>query len=326
MESLVSKPNSPWGALSMEKHAAVIGSGVMGHGIAQLFALAGFRVSLYDLQEEFLLKARASIEHSLSLLVAEGVIADESKVAALEQIVLTTDLQEAVSAAEIITEAVPEVIELKWELFEKLEQYARPDAIIASNTSTFSIARLIEKATTPQRFIITHFFNPAQLVPLVEVVRHEKTAEEVVQKTIQLMEEIGKSPVLLKKDVPGFIANRLQTALMREAFHLLAEGVADAAQIDMVMKNGIGFRWAFVGPIETADLGGLDTWKRVIDNLAPELNGSTKAPAIIEERVAEGNLGTKTGAGIYSYKDASVSEKLRVRDEQFIRLAKMKRV
>ncbi|MED1797480.1 3-hydroxyacyl-CoA dehydrogenase family protein [Brevibacillus porteri] len=309
----------------MEKHAAVIGSGVMGHGIAQLYALAGFRVFLYDLQEAFLMKARASIEHSLSLQVAEGVIADQSRVTALEHIVLTTDLRAAVSDAEIITEAVPEVIELKWELFEKLEQYARPDAIIASNTSTFSIARLIEKATTPQRFIITHFFNPAQLVPLVEVVRHESTAQEVVHKTMQLMEEIGKSPVLLKKDVPGFIANRLQTALMREAFHLLAEGVADAAQIDTVMKDGIGYRWAFVGPIETMDFGGLDTWKRVMDNLAPELDASTKAPAIIEERVAEGNLGTKTGAGIYSYMDTSVSEKLRVRDEQFIRLGKMNR-
>ncbi|MGG4451360.1 3-hydroxyacyl-CoA dehydrogenase family protein [Brevibacillus porteri] len=309
----------------MEKYAAVIGSGVMGHGIAQLYALAGFRVSLYDLQEEFLMKARASIEHSLSLLVAEGVIADQSRAAALEHIVLTTDLRAAVSDAEIITEAVPEVIELKWELFEKLEQYARPDAIIASNTSTFSIARLIEKATTPQRFIITHFFNPAQLVPLVEVVRHESTAQEVIHKTMQLMQEIGKSPVLLKKDVPGFIANRLQTALMREAFHLLAEGVADAAQIDTVMKDGIGYRWAFVGPIETADFGGLDTWKRVMDNLAPELDASTKAPAIIEDRVAEGKLGTKTGAGIYSYKDTSVSEKLHVRDEQFIRLGKMKR-
>ncbi|MFS0918194.1 3-hydroxyacyl-CoA dehydrogenase family protein [Brevibacillus sp. 179-C 1.1 NHS] len=308
----------------MAKHAAVIGSGVMGHGIAQLYALAGYRVSLYDLQEEFLIKARASIEHSLFLLVAEGVITDKSRVEALERIVLTTDLQSAVSEAEVITEAVPEVIELKWELFEKLEQYARPDAIIASNTSTFSIARLIEKAKTPHRYIITHFFNPAQLVPLVEVVKHETTAQEVVQATMKLMAEIGKSPVLLKKDVPGFIANRLQTALMREAFHLLAEGVADAAQIDTVMKDGIGFRWAFVGPIETADFGGLDTWKRVMDNLAPELEASTKAPAIIEEQVAQGNLGTKSGAGIYTYKDMSVTEKLRVRDEQFIRLGKMK--
>lgn len=309
----------------MAKQVAVIGSGVMGHGIAQEYALAGYTVFLYDLQESFLLKAKRSVENSLSLLVKEQVISEQAKQDALERIVLTTDLQAAVAEADVITEAIPEVIEMKWDLFEKLEQFAKEDAIIASNTSTFSIARLIEKAKTPQRIIITHFFNPAQLVPLVEIVRHEKTSDAVVSRTMELMVEIGKSPVLLKKDVPGFIANRLQTALMREAFSLLKEGVADAREIDTVMKDGIGFRWAFVGPIETADFGGLDTWKRVIDNLAPELNASQKAPELIDELVEKGELGTKTGSGIYSYADTSVEEKWKQRDEQFIRLAKMKR-
>ncbi|MGG0936478.1 3-hydroxyacyl-CoA dehydrogenase family protein [Brevibacillus centrosporus] len=309
----------------MAKQVAVIGSGVMGHGIAQEYALAGYTVFLYDLQESFLIKAKRSVENSLSLLVKEQVISEQAKQDALERIVLTTDLQAAVAKADVITEAIPEVIEMKWDLFEKLEQFAKEDAIIASNTSTFSIARLIEKAKTPQRIIITHFFNPAQLVPLVEIVRHEKTSDAVVSRTTELMVEIGKSPVLLKKDVPGFIANRLQTALMREAFSLLKEGVADAREIDTVMKDGIGFRWAFVGPIETADFGGLDTWKRVIDNLAPELNASQKAPELIDELVEKGKLGTKTGSGIYSYADTSVEEKWKQRDEQFIRLAKMKR-
>lgn len=308
----------------MIKHVAVIGSGVMGHGIAQLYALAGFSVSLYDLQEELLHKAKASVEQSLNLLEKEGVITDQDKSSALERIVLTTDLQQAVAEADVITEAVPEVIELKWQLFAQLEQFAKPEAIIASNTSTFSIARLIEKAQSPHRFIITHFFNPAQLVPLVEIVRHEQTAEEVVTATVKLMERIGKAPVLLKKDVPGFIANRLQTALMREAFHLLEEGVASAEDIDTVMKAGIGFRWAFVGPIETADFGGLDTWKRVMDNLAPELDQSAAAPQIISEHVNKGELGTKSGAGIYSYKHVSVADRLHARDEQFIRLSKLK--
>ncbi|MED1792288.1 3-hydroxyacyl-CoA dehydrogenase family protein [Brevibacillus nitrificans] len=309
----------------MAKQVAVIGSGVMGHGIAQEYALAGYTVFLYDLQESFLIKAKRSVENSLNLLVKEQVISEQAKQDALERIVLTTDLQTAVAKADVITEAIPEVIELKWDLFEKLEQFAKEDAIIASNTSTFSIARLIEKAKTPQRIIITHFFNPAQLVPLVEIVRHESTSEAVVSRIMELMVEIGKSPVLLKKDVPGFIANRLQAALMREAFSLLKEGVADAREIDTVMKDGIGFRWAFVGPIETADFGGLDTWKRVIDNLAPELNASQKAPELIDELVEKGELGTKTGSGIYSYADTSVEEKLKQRDEQFIRLAKMKR-
>ncbi|KZE51726.1 3-hydroxybutyryl-CoA dehydrogenase [Brevibacillus parabrevis] len=308
----------------MIKHVAVIGSGVMGHGIAQLYALAGFSVSLYDLQEELLHKAKASVEQSLDLLKKEGVITDQDKSSALERIVLTTDLQQAVAEADVITEAVPEVIELKWQLFSQLEQFAKPEAIIASNTSTFSIARLIEKAKLPHRFIITHFFNPAQLVPLVEIVRHEQTAEEVVTATVKLMERIGKAPVLLKKDVPGFIANRLQTALMREAFHLLEEGVASAEDIDTVMKAGIGFRWAFVGPIETADFGGLDTWQRVMDNLAPELDQSTAAPQIISEHVNKGELGTKSGAGIYSYEHVSVADRLHARDEQFIRLTKLK--
>lgn len=308
----------------MIKHVAVIGSGVMGHGIAQLYALAGFSVSLYDLQEELLHKAKASVEQSLDLLEKEGVITEQDKSSALERIVLTTDLQQAVAEADVITEAVPEVIELKWQLFAQLEQFAKPEAIIASNTSTFSIARLIEKAQSPHRFIITHFFNPAQLVPLVEIVRHEQTAEEVVTATVKLMERIGKAPVLLKKDVPGFIANRLQTALMREAFHLLEEGVASAEDIDTVMKAGIGFRWAFVGQIETADFGGLDTWQRVMDNLAPELDQSITAPQIISEHVNKGELGTKSGAGIYSYEHVSVADRLHARDEQFIRLTKLK--
>lgn len=309
----------------MANQVAVIGSGVMGHGIAQEYALAGYTVSLYDLKEEFLSKAKHSVENSLSLLVTEQVITEKAKQDALERIVLTTDLRAAVAEADVITEAIPEVIEMKWDLFEKLEQFAKEDAIIASNTSTFSIARLIEKAKTPQRIIITHFFNPAQLVPLVEVVRHESTSDEVVSAVMDLMVKIGKSPVLLKKDVPGFIANRLQAALMREAFSLLKEGVADAREIDTVMKEGIGFRWAFVGPIETADFGGLDTWKRVIENLAPVLDASQKAPALIEELVEKGELGTKTGSGIYSYVDTSVEEKWKERDEHFIRLAKMKR-
>ncbi|HZG79573.1 MAG TPA: 3-hydroxyacyl-CoA dehydrogenase family protein [Brevibacillus sp.] len=309
----------------MTKKAAVIGSGVMGHGIAQVYALAGYSVSLYDIKDELLSKARQAIEQSLSLQVREDVLTEKAKQEALARITLTTNLQEAVADADLITEAISEVIDLKWTLFEQLEAYAKPDAIIASNTSTFSIGRLIEKAKTPQRFIITHFFNPAQLVPLVEIVRHEKTSEDVVQKTVEWIKQIGKSPVLLKKDVPGFIANRLQTALMREAFSLLANGVAEAHEIDTVMKDGIGFRWAFVGPIETADFGGLDTWQRVMDNLAPELDKSEAAPAIIRELVEKGDLGTKTGAGIYSYADTSVADRLQKRDEQFLRLAKQKR-
>jgi 3-hydroxybutyryl-CoA dehydrogenase len=183
---------------------------------------------------------------------------------------------------------------------------------------------LAEKSSSAHRMIITHFFNPAQLVPLVEIVKHEKTDDSVVELTMELMVKIGKTPILLKKEVPGFIANRLQAAIVREAFHLLKEGVADACDIDTAVTAGPGFRWAFIGPIETADFGGLDTWKRVMDNLAPELDQSERAPEILNERVEKGNLGTKSGQGIYSYADISVAEKIKKRDENFIHLLKIK--
>jgi 3-hydroxyacyl-CoA dehydrogenase len=309
----------------MIRKVAVVGAGVMGHGIAQLYALAGFPVSLYDIREEYLDRAFRAMEDSLSLLVKEEFVTGARKKEALLRVSRTTDLEEAVKEADFITEAIPEVLEMKWELFATLERLAKPDAIIASNTSTLPISRMATHSATPHRMIITHFFNPAQLVPLVEIVKHEKTAGPVVETATELMRKIGKHPVLLKKEVPGFIANRLQAAIVREAFHLLSEGVADARDIDAAITAGPGFRWAFIGPIETADFGGLDTWKRVIDNLAPELDKRESAPEQIVESVREGNLGTKTGKGIYSYTDVSVPEKIRERDTNFIRLLKVKR-
>jgi len=309
----------------MISKVAVIGSGVMGHGIAQLYALAGYPVAMYDVEEGYLQKAMKAIADNLSLLVQEAVITEEAKLRAIKRITPATEIDTAVHDADFVTEAIPEVLEMKWELFEKLERLTRPDTIIASNTSTFSISRLVEKMTSTHRMIITHFFNPAQLVPLVEIVRHERTADEVVEATMVLMKAIGKSPVLLKKDVPGFIANRLQAALAREAFFLLEQGVADAADIDLAVTAGPGFRWSFIGPIETADFGGLDTWKRVIENLAPVLDKSERAPAMIERCVDNGQLGTKTGKGIYAYEERSVNQKIRERDEYFIRLAAMKK-
>jgi 3-hydroxyacyl-CoA dehydrogenase len=309
----------------MIRKVAVVGAGVMGHGIAQLYALAGFPVSLHDIREEYLDGAFRAMEDSLSLLVKEEFVTEAQKKEALRRVSRTTDLEEAVKEADFVTEAIPEVLEMKWELFGRLERLAKPDAIIASNTSTLPISRMAKHSATPHRMIITHFFNPAQLVPLVEIVKHEKTTGPVVETTTELMRKIGKRPVLLKKEVPGFIANRLQAAIVREAFHLLNEGVADARDIDAAITAGPGFRWAFTGPIETVDFGGLDTWKRVIDNLAPELDRRESAPERIVESVRVGNLGTKTGKGIFSYSDVSVSEKIRERDTNLIRLLKMKR-
>ncbi|USK68811.1 3-hydroxyacyl-CoA dehydrogenase family protein [Peribacillus asahii] len=308
----------------MIKNIAIIGSGVMGSSIAQSFAASGYSVTINDLNEELLQKSKNRISENLSLTVEEVGLDEEQKQSDLANIYYTTDLEEAVKEADFIIEAIPEVIEWKWELYEKLERIMKADAIVASNTSTFPISRLMEKASFPDRMIITHFFNPGHLVPLVEIVKHPQTKETVVDATLDLIRRIGKSPILLKKEISGFIANRLQTALMREAFYLLKEDVASARDIDTAITAGPGFRWAFTGPIEIADFGGLDTWQRVFENVAPDLNQSVEAPEIIRELVEQGKLGTKSGEGIYQYDDMLVSQKLNERDRNFIKLGKMK--
>lgn len=308
----------------MVKNITVIGSGVMGSGIAQSFAMGGFAVVVNDIAEKNLVKAEQLILDNLSLLVAEGVLSEEKKQDAAANLVYKRKLSEAVREADVIIEVIPEVIELKWDLYQKLDVLIGPEAIIASNTSTFPISTLAEKTKFPERMIITHFFNPGHLVPLVEIVKHQKTRQDVVDTTMDLIRNIGKTPVLLKKEIYGFVANRLQTALMREAFYLLEEGVASAEDIDAAVTAGPGFRWAFTGPIEIADFGGLDTWKRVFENVAPALDQSIEAPKMIRQLVEENKLGMKTGEGIFSYDAALVPNKIRERDRQFIQLERLK--
>lgn len=308
----------------MIKKIAIIGSGVMGSGIAQSFAVSGYYVTINDIKEELLYHAQNRISENLSLLIEEGALTDREKQGALANITYSVDLEGAVRDADFIIEAIPEVIELKLNLYQQLEEIIKPDAIVASNTSTFPISQLMEKASFTERMVITHFFNPGHLVPLVEIVQHNETKPEIVKTTMDLMRKIGKSPILLKKEIAGFIANRLQTALMREAFYLLKEGVADAEDIDTAITAGPGFRWAFTGPIEIADFGGLDTWQRVFDNVSPVLDQSKEAPDLIRDLVAEGKLGTKSGEGIFTYEESTVSQKINERDRNFIKLGKLK--
>jgi 3-hydroxybutyryl-CoA dehydrogenase len=305
----------------MIKTISVIGSGVMGHGIAQIFAMNGYNVFLYDLNEGLLKKALSQIDQNLSLLVKEAGLPEEKKAEAMARISLFSSLKESVETADFIIEAIPEILELKWSVYQQLDQFAPADAIVASNTSTFPISRLTEKSERADRMIITHFFNPAQTVPLVEIVKGESTTDGTAKKTVELMKRIGKVPVELKKETPGFIANRLQAALMREAFHLLEEGVASAEEIDKAVTAGPGFRWSVSGPFEIADFGGLDTWKRVLDQLSPQLSKEESAPDLINKHVQENQLGAKTGKGIYPYQEDTFREKQQERELKLLKQA-----
>ena len=303
----------------------VIGAGVMGHGIAQLFAQAGAAVRLQDTDSGRLGAGLAAMEASLELLAEEQAISPQEAAAARARVRPRTGLDEALAGADFVVEAIPEVLEAKLELFDRIERAVGAGTLVTSNTSTIPISRLAQRAARPERMAIVHFFNPAQHIPLVEVVPHPRMPPASVERVLAAMRRIGKRPVLLRKEVPGFVANRLQAAVVREAFHLVEQGVASLEDIDAVMTEGPGFRWSMIGPVEAADLGGLDTWQRVLDNLAPELSRAERAPAAIRERVARGELGAKTGRGLREWPGRSLAERIEARDRFLVGLGKLKR-
>jgi 3-hydroxybutyryl-CoA dehydrogenase len=226
---------------------AVIGAGIMGRGVALTYALHGFKVSLYDCFPDVLTKTKRLLTADLDLLITEGLIPVADQGAILSRIKTTDNLIEAVEGTAFITEAVPEQLDLKWRIYARLEELTPPETIIASNTSTLPLSDLTRHLKHPQRMIITHFFNPAHLVPLVEVVKAVNTPTAVLDTTLALLQQIGKMPVVLRKEVPGFIANRLQAAVMREALFLVDSGVADMRDVDTAMTAGRGFAGRLLG-------------------------------------------------------------------------------
>lgn len=304
----------------MNTRTAIIGAGIMGRGMALVYALGGCHVSLFESDTNVRRQAMELIRTDLALMVEEGLY-DASRLAVLDNIFLADSLEQAVEGAASITEAIPEKLELKWQLFARLEELAGAETLISSNTSTLPLSQLNRHMNHPERLIITHFFNPAHLVPLVEVVSPASFPRQRLESVLAFLRGCGKTPVVLKKEVPGFIANRLQAAVVREALHLAGSGVADLADIDAAMTCGPGFRWSVIGPLETADFGGLDTWQSVMDNLAPVLDDATEAPELIRELNRAGQLGVKTGQGFYRYPDAeAVADKIKQRNLAFIRL------
>jgi 3-hydroxybutyryl-CoA dehydrogenase len=310
--------------VQMIKNIAVVGSGIMGRGIALIYALNGFKVFLYDCEPNALMEAGHRIEKDLALLLTEGLVTQNQQRQALANIIFNDSLKAAVKDADFVIEAVPEQLSLKQQIFSEIEKLVMDDTILASNTSTLPLTDLARYLSRPERMIITHFFNPAHLVPLVEVVAAENTPEYVLEATLNHLRRLKKKPVVLKKAVPGFIANRLQAALFREALYLLSIGVADCEDIDTAVTAGPGFRWSLIGPLETADFGGLDTWQKVMNNLCPELDCSKFSPKIIDVMNKEGRLGVKSGEGFYQYPDQeTIAERIRLRDLNFIKLLKI---
>ncbi len=281
---------------------AVIGAGLMGHGIAQVFALAGHEVRVFDPQPAALASLRERIRSNLKTLGQD--------VRAAERVSSCATLAAAVADAGLVIEAAAEDLAVKQDLFAAIETAAPADAILASNTSVIPIGAIMARLERPERALGTHWWNPAFLVPLVEVIGTAQTAPDVVARTIDLLTNAGKTPVHVRKDVPGFIGNRLQHALWREAIALVADGICDAQTVDTVVKASFGRRLAVLGPLENADLVGTDLTLAIHKTLLPSLNRDPAPSPLLEQLVAEGRLGMKAGMGFRQW-SATASDDLR---------------
>jgi 3-hydroxybutyryl-CoA dehydrogenase len=301
---------------------AVIGSGIMGHGIAQSFIMNGYAVMLYDLNESILKTAEAHIKNSLELFRQADLIADADIEKAMKRLTLTADLKKAAQPANFIIEAIPEDLSLKQDIFCQIENLCDRNTIIASNTSSLRLTDIDERVKNKKRLVITHWFNPAQLVPTVEVVRGAETSDEVLDITYDLLTKIKKVPVKINKELPGFLVNRIQIALAREVLDLYEKGVASAADIDKAIKGSIGFRLASIGPLITMDLGGLNIWFKVFENLLPDIQSSKEPPGALQRLVEAGHEGIKSGKGFFDYSmdfsKGELEDTIKERDQDFL--------
>ena len=291
---------------------AVVGAGLMGHGIAQEFALAGYRVALQDAVPEQLERARDAIRRNLEMLARFGVRLRAKPDTVMRRIRLGTDLAAAVADADLVIEAVFEDLRLKRRIFRDLDRLCPPHTILASNTSTFPPAKLAAATQRADKVLVAHYFNPPHLLPLVEIVPGRRTSAATVTAVHDLLVALGKTPVVVRKPVAGFIGNRLQQALLREALSIVRQGIATPQDVDIVIRNGFGRRLAAAGVFEVFEIAGWDLVSAVTRNLLPHLESSTEVPALLTDKVRRGELGFKTGKGFYTWTDAS-AEALRQR-------------
>jgi 3-hydroxybutyryl-CoA dehydrogenase len=307
------------------RQIAVVGAGLMGHGIGQNFAQKGYSVILYDLNHSILERALFQIRTNIETFVEMGLETKENIEKILSKIRVSVDLKETVKEADFVIEAAPEDLMLKMDLFETLDRYSLEDAILASNTSTLPISEIGKKVTRKERLVITHWFNPPHIVPTVEVVPGERTFIEVTEMTLGLLRKIGKIPIKILKEIPGFLINRIQTAMFREILSLLELGVATAEDIDTGVKGSFGIRLAVLGPLQTMDMGGLDLMFTGMKYLYPLIDRSVDVQKILGEKVERDELGLKTGKGFFQYeqKEAlALSRHSKERDKKLLHLIK----
>ncbi|MFP3614705.1 3-hydroxyacyl-CoA dehydrogenase family protein [Paraburkholderia sp. SIMBA_050] len=295
----------------------VVGGGLMGIGIATKCALAGFRTTVVDTNRDRIAELSKVASTILSELIDAKLITCAQSDQALGNLHFSDELFD-LTDANIAIEAIPEILSAKHQLFEKLERIMRPDAVIASNTSSFPPDALSEHMVQKERFVIAHFWNPPHVIPLVEVVPGTDTNKSVIDRLVRLLTEIRSEPVVLNAAIPGFIGNRLQFAVLREALHIVRTGAATPETVDAVMKASLGRRYGIMGPLEGADLGGLGTFLSVASHLMPQLAKDEGVLDLLREHTKKGELGVSTGRGFYKWDQNRIDDLKALRRRQLV--------
>ena len=304
------------------KKVGIIGAGLMGHGIAQVFAVQEYDVTLMDVKDDLLYMAVQNIRSNLTLMANHGIGRKEDIEPAIKRIRTTVELEEASDGADFIVEAVLEDLALKQQIFQDLDACCPAETILATNTSVISVTEIAEKSVNRERILGTHFWNPPYLIPLVEVIRGKETKPEIMDRTYALLQKVGKHPVRVNKDVPGFVGNRLQHALWREAISIVENGIADASTVDECVKYGFGLRLPILGPMENADMVGTDLTYSIHNYILKYIERSPEPSLLLKKKVEEGNLGFKTGRGFQDWPPAEVEKSRRRLQEYLLKVTK----
>ncbi len=304
------------------QRVAVAGAGVMGSAIAQFFAERGLDVLVYDIVKESLDAIDGNIRLNQEVLIRRGILTEEQAGAARRRVSTTGSLEDF-AGADLVIEAIIEKMEIKQEFFRKLETVCRSDAIFATNTSGLSVNGICEKMETGSRFIGANWWTPAYIVPLIEIIRADCTSDETAKRLYDFFESVGKKPILINREIEGFIGNRIQFAVLREAMDLVENGYTTCEDVDRVLNYGLGLRYAVMGPFRTADYGGVDTFCHISENLFSHLSRRTDANDMILRLYEEKKYGIKTGEGFYAYTPEQVRDGLRRRDEKLLDILKI---
>ena len=308
--------------MSEVNKVGIIGAGLMGHGIAQVFAVHGYDVTLMDVKDDLLYMAVQNIRSNLALMANHGIGRKEDIEPAIKRISTTVELEEAAKGADLIIEAVLEDLALKQQIFCDLDAFCPAETILATNTSVISITEIAEKSSNRERILGTHFWNPPYLIPLVEVIRGKETKTEIMDRTYELLQKAGKHPVRVNKDVPGFVGNRLQHALWREAISIVENGIAEASTVDECVKFGFGLRLPILGPMENADMVGTDLTYSIHNYILKYIERSPEPSPLLKKKVEEGKLGFKSGRGFQDWPPEEVEKSRRRLQEYLLKVTK----